>query len=226
MNWYQNENLTAAFDLYTRRQNQQLPDEAALDAVTLSPTLQGNIARLLTRRKRGLYMLFGTAGRRVASILIAALIALTSVTVSVEAVREKAKQFIAKVFDTHTEISFPNDTSDKPERAPFRKYAPTYIPPGYAVNRASETHLAHNISYSNAEGDTIRFSQVLKSGATIKIDTEGTTYTEITVNGREGITYTNKGTAIVLLWDDHYTYFFSSAYVDAEELIKIAKSLK
>ena len=161
-----------------------------------------------------------------ASILIAALIALTSVTVGVEAVREKAKQFIAQVFDTHTEISFPNDTSDKPEREPFRKYTPTYIPPGYAVTRASETNLAHDISYSNAEGDTIRFSQLPKSGATITIDTEGTTYSEITVNGREGITYTNKGTATVLLWDDHYVYFFSSSYVDAEELIRIAKSLE
>ena len=78
---YYNKNLREAFDLYVREQDALLPDEEELSAITLSPAYHEKMKRLLTLRKRGFYVFFGTVGRRVASILIAVVLALTSATV-------------------------------------------------------------------------------------------------------------------------------------------------
>ena len=172
--------------------------------------------------------MLGTAGRRVASILIAVLIALTSVTVSVEAVREAVKSFFAKmeVFDTHTEISFPTTGENPSDTVTAVAQEPAHIPAGYAEKERQEDIGRLSIQYINDNGGRIRFLRNKNAGATIHIDTEGITYTEITINGREGITYTKNGTTSVFLWDDGYVYTFSSAALGEDELIKMAESLQ
>lgn len=222
MKRYQSETLWAAFDLYVREQEALLPDAAALAQVTLSPELDARMKKMLTRRRRGFYVLFGTVGRRVASFLIALLIATTTVTFSVKALREPVLNFFAKIFDTHTQVGFTDDASDEVVFVPRR---PTYVPAGYAVEEETVGDRYCDITYAHANGRDILYYDQSRKGGHHQLDTEDGSYTDVTVNGWEGMVVSNKGTTTLLFADDAYTYWLSGTCT-AEELLKIAESIR
>lgn len=223
---YYNKNLREAFDLYVREQDALLPDEEELSAITLSPAYHEKMKRLLTLRKRGFYVFFGTVGRRVASILIAVVLALTTATVSVKALREPALRFFTEVFDKFTRITFVDDTpdSEQPAEDTFEPRTPSYIPAGYVVEQETDMEIAHHIIYADANGNKIRYAQRRKAGAVMQIDTEGTTYEEITINDCVGIAYSNKGFNYIIFSDERYIYTLSGV-VSTEKLKKVAESI-
>lgn len=226
MNLYQNSNLLNAFDLYVREQDALLPREGELSSVTLSPAFHEKMQRLLMLRKRGFYVLFGTAGRRVASILVAMLLALTTATVSVKALRESVLHFFAEVFDTHTQVTFVDETPDidVPVETVFEPRTPTYIPEGYVMEQETEMEVAYSMVFADEVGNKIRYKQRFKDSMEFQTDTEGTQYAEITINEYIGITYSNKGIVSVVFSDDSYTYTLSGA-VPSDELVQIAESI-
>ena len=77
MKLYKHAKLQEAFDLFVAQQNALLPDEETIATVTLSENFKERMRKMLNRQKYGFYVLFGTAGRRVASILITLLVAAT-----------------------------------------------------------------------------------------------------------------------------------------------------
>ncbi len=227
MNLYQNRNLLKAFDLYVREQDALLPSEAEASTVTLSPAFHEKMQHLLALRKRGFYVLFGTTGRQVASILVAVLLALTTATVSVKALRESVLHFFAEVFDTHTAVTFVDETPDidVPVETVFEMQTPTYIPEGYAVERETDIASAYSIVFADAEGNKIRYKQRHKESGDMQIDTEGIVYEEITIHNYIGITYRNKGFTYIIFSDERYTYTLSGV-VSLEELTKMAESFR
>lgn len=152
MDLLKNEKVLAALEEYVRRQNALLPDEETLSGVTLSEEFHLRMRRLLARRKRGFYVLFGTAGRRVASITVAVLVAATVTTVSVEALREPVAQFFTQVFERFTQVFFVDDTPDTPE-VEMAKRAPTYVPEGYTVEQEMDLGTYYKITYVNENGE-------------------------------------------------------------------------
>lgn len=228
MNLNQNKNLLAALDLYARQQDELLPDDETLSGITLSPDFCAKMERLLTRRKRGFYVLFGTVGRRVASILIALLVTATAVTVSVKAWREAVLDFFSEVFEKYTQVTFEDKTprANEPVKVVFIARTPTYIPKGYVVER-EETNLdLYRVTYTNpAVQHSIRYTQRHRESGDLRVDTEGVQYEEIAIGDYRGITYSNKETTTVVFSDDSYTYTLSG-YCTLEELIQIAKSIQ
>ena len=224
MNLYRNDNLRAAFDLYVRRQDALLPTEEELSSVTLSSEFHARMAKLLARRKRGYYHMFGTWGRRVASILIALLIATTTVTVSVKALREKVIEFFTEVFDTHTVVTFVDDKQDVPDEIALEPRKPSYIPDGYVVEEEVETYAIYRIAYIDDNGARIVYNQRRSDNKVMTLDTEGVEHRDITINTYSGVAYTNKGVNFVIFTDEKYVYAISST-LDGEELIKIGESI-
>ena len=226
MNLYQNRNLLKALDLYVREQDALLPREEELSSVTLSPAFHEKMQHLLTLRKRGYYVLFGTIARRVASILIAVLLAFTTATVSVKALRERVVAFFTEVFDTHTAVTFVDETPDVEAAVEetFTPLTPTYIPEGYVVEREMSLQSVYRVVYINAEGSRINYLQNYKESGDVRIDTEGTQYEEIKINEYIGVTYCNKNVLTILFSDNEYTYTLSGICT-LEELIKIAESI-
>lgn len=221
MKLYRNEKLLEAFDLYVREQDALLPTRAELAHVTLSPALDARMAKLLARRRRGFYVLFGTAGRRVASFLVALLIATTTATFSVRAWREAVLNFFAEMFDTHTLVGFTDDVSDEAIFVPRR---PTYVPAGYTVESDTVETRRCEITYVHTNGDILHYDQS-RTGGRHHLDTEGGEYEEITVNGWDGVVVSKKGVTTLLFADDTYTYWLSGPCT-AEELLKIAESVR
>lgn len=224
MNLYRNDNLRAAFDLYVRRQDALLPTEEELSSVTLSPEFHARMAKLLARRKRGYYRMFGTWGRRVASILIALLIATTTVTVSVKALREKVIEFFTEVFDTHTAVTFVDETPDVPDEIAFEPRKPSYIPEGYVIEQEIKSSTMYVVLWADEKNNQVCYRQLQKESIEIYVDTEESIYTQIKINENSGITYSSKGFNYLMFWDDCYTYTLSGT-VMLEKLVKVAESI-
>lgn len=224
MNLYRNDNLRAAFDLYVREQDALLPTKEELSSVTLSPEFHARMAKLLARRRRGYYRMFGTWGRRVASILIALLVATTTVTFSVKALREKVIEFFAEVFGTHTVVTFVDDKQDVPDEIAFEPRMPSYIPDGYVVETEEYYGLAYEITYVNSDGNRIQYDQMPKDNMKMTLDTENVEYRNITIGSYQGVVYTNKGRTVAIFVDEEYVYRFSGI-LDEDEMVKIFKSI-
>ncbi len=223
MNFYKHPKLLEALDLYTREQDERLPDEKELKSITFSEEFLERMRRMIARHRWGYYALFGTVGRRVASILVALLIAATTATVSVEALREPVLRFFAEVFEKFTAIFVVNDVPAEPT-AEMELYAPTYVPEGYTVESETKTQDVYHVTYTRADGNRIKYSQRWNSNVSRTIDTEGVDYSKITIDQHSGISYTNKNVTTVAFWFDAYNYTLTGA-VPQEELIKIAKSV-
>ena len=224
MKWYNHPKLQEAFDIYVREQLALLPSDDELAGVTLSPSFHARMRRLLTRRKRGYYVLFGTAARRAATIVLAALVSLSVVTVSVEAWREPVWDFFARMYERFTQVAFADDAQDV-SHVEMEKRAPAYLPEGYAVDSERELATIYRIEYRNDAGQSIVYTQCRKDGTNLIADTETVQYTNVTVKGYEGIYYNNKGESVIVFADETYTYTLS-AQLEVDELIKIAESLK
>ena len=224
MKLYKHAKLQEAFDLFVTQQNALLPDEETVATVTLSENFKERMRKMLNRQKCGFFVLFGTAGRRVASILITLLVAATVTTASVEALREPVVQFFTEVFEKFTQVFFVDDTPDTPQ-VTMEKRAPSYIPEGYALEKEEDFSYVYRITYVHPETSSkIRYSQQWKESINVFADTENTQHTEIAIGHYRGITYENKGFIYVVFSDEQYTYTLS-APLPLEELIEIATSI-
>ena len=224
MDIYKNQKLIDAFAIYVERQNALLPSEEEWNDAPLSPEFEARMQKLLAYRRHGYYALFGTVGRRVASIVVALLVSATILTASVEALRTPTMRFFARVYETFTQIFVVKDTTNSSVLPPFVPCAPTYVPEGYEVSSVQTVERHQRIRYVNESGRRISFTQSRSSNISITIDTEGVDYTEIRIGDYEGITYSNKGTNAVVFTDNTYLYILSST-IDRAELIKMAESL-
>ena len=224
MDIYKNQKLIDAFAIYVERQNALLPSEEEWNDAPLSPEFEARMQKLLAHRRHGYYALFGTVGRRVASIVVALLVSATILTASVEALRTPMMRFFTRVYETFTQIFVVKDTPVSSVLPPFVPCAPTYVPEGYEVSSVETLERHQRIRYVNESGRRISFTQSRSSNISITIDTEGVDYTEIRIGDYEGITYSNKGTNAVVFTDNTYLYTLSST-IDRAELIKMAESL-
>ncbi len=220
---HKHQTLHDAFELFVRQQNALLPDEETLSTVTLSDGFKQRMQKLLRQQQKGFFVLFGTAGRRIASIAVAVLVAATVTTVSVEALREPVFQFFAEVYEKFTQIFFVDDTPNVSE-IQFKKKTPAYIPEGYVVESEMDLETMYRITFSNDNREKIRYTQQDRASIEAIIDTEDVTYENIIIGDRPGITYKNNGFVYIVFTDEEYAYSFSGNSLDT--LIEMAQSIK
>jgi len=224
MDFYHHPTLVRAFELYMEEENARLPDDEELAKITFSPEFEERMRKMFARRKYGYYTLFGTVGRRIASVSVALLLTATILTASVEAIRTPVVQFFTEVYEKFTQIFVTDDTPDTPDLV-FEPHAPTYIPEGYTISDEQLFDSHYQIVYVNADGDRIRFVQEWKGNIDITADTEGIQHMSFAFETFEGISYTNKGKTFLIFTDSEYE-FAIAATLNVEELMKIAKSIE
>lgn len=224
MKLYKHAKLQEAFDLFVEQQNALLPNEETVATVTLSADFKERMRKMLNQQKCGFFVLFGTVGRRVASIMIAILVAATVATISVEALRRPVVQFFTEVFERFTQVFFVDDTPDTP-LVEMEKRVPAYIPEGYAVEREEDYGFWYRVTYASETDDIISYVQRLKESIAILADTENVQHSKIVINEHQGITYESKGFVYVVFSDEQYTYTLSGSF-PLDELIRIAKSIE
>lgn len=221
---YKHPKLYEAFDQYCQQWCDQLPSDEELEQVTFSPALLDRMRRMIRRQKCGYYVLFGTAGRRVASIIVALLVSMTVTTFSVKALRDPVVKFFTEVFETFTSVLFAGDSPDAPT-VEIEAVAPTYIPEGYTLQRESHTSSTYRIIYNNANtGDQLVYTQRWHDHGSLGANTENIEYHEVKVNDLDGIAYTQGDFTSVMFAHADYV-FMVNASLSEEELLKIAASI-
>ena len=149
----------------------------------------------------------------------------TTVTFSVRALRERVMEFFAQIFETHTAVTFADDTPAVSDDIVFEPRKPSYVPDGYVVEKEMESPTKCMVTFKNAEGDRIHYKQHWRESGELRADTENVHHTEVTIRDCKGIAYNNKGVVTILFSDDRYTYVCSS-FGSLEELIRIAESVQ
>ena len=109
-------------------------------------------------------------------------------------------------------------------------YQPTLIPDGYTFHRESELGGMRNIVYVNDAGQLLRYHYVYDTASTAMYTVaEGGTRSIIDINGYQAdmLLFDDPETSNCILWTDENNCAHAvHAFLDEEELIKLAESVK
>ncbi len=172
---------------------------------TFSKRFERKMARLIRHQKSFYFPMIKTSTRRTVTIMVTAIIVLSTMVMSVSALREAFLRFITEVFDTHTKVqTIQDDTA--PES--FEDiYAITNIPDGFEIvfqNDNIEGIPELITEYRNGQ-QRIIFSQFIKSQYRVSVNTEGYEVVRIDINGNEGF--------MVDMVDDYYFAWDNGDYI-------------
>ena len=163
-------------------------------------------------------------GRRAAAVLLILLTAAFTICISVEATREQLIDFVEEIHEDWTEYRY--NLKEGVERE-FRHVEPEYLPEGYYEDSREKVGDMTFIYYRNEsrEVDTeIEYMECLADGLTVGLDTEGIKVKTKKIKGEKIHYFENKGVGYVF-WTDEDTYYDLTAYIEVEELLKMAESI-
>ncbi len=183
------------------------------------PKTEEKIQKLINLEKKSYFILVNTLSKRVACVIIATLLAITTTALSVEALRTPIFNFFVETFDNFSVVRFGSNGEN------FIKdlHEPEYLPEGYEKTHTEITKYAYLLTYKNGDSIII-YEQLLKNGPSLYVNTDGEVE-EIKINGFDGIYYQNKDGNNLIFADETYSYLI---YGDTskEELVKIAESIE
>ena len=190
---------------------------------TFSPEFEKKIERL----KRGAkHPVFYKTMRRVASIVLAALIAGGAwITVDAEA-REAFVGWVKEVYETYMVYIF---NSEAPITGKDVNYRPVWLPDDYVEFYCDDSEDTIFVAYSNSAGEVMNFSYIHEPDETKwLVDRNNAAVTQVEVNGRAAELFisTAPDNANAIMWfDADNTAFYLSAFLSEADLIRIAESV-
>ena len=210
----------------TERMMEELPSEEELShKLSFTPAFERRMELFFANpksartRDRGAW--------RVLAVAAAILILLTSALISVSAVREAVFKFFATLYEKYIVVWFEpeNNTLIAPETIlEFR--APTYVPPGYALDYTEETELFHFVFFVNDKGLEISFEQTVLDSIQFALDIEAEVEKEIfEINGTTGMCRIKQG-RIEMVWTDSEYAYRLSGLIDFEQALLMTQSTK
>lgn len=214
-------NLKAAFELYNQNIDEYLPLKEQLSSLTFTEAFEGKMQKLISQQKKGYYYLINTVGKRVAVVVLTIILAITSTTLGVRALRKAVINFITETFEKFTTVS--TDSTDVDPEI-MVKLSPQYIPEGYLQESVIDDSCLYSITYNNKTNNPIVYTQRIQSGTTLNADTEGIEFEKIRINAFEGIAYNKNGFNTVIFADSDYFYSVMGN-VSLQELIQMAESI-
>lgn len=222
-----NEKLKDALEIYQENWLSKLPTDDEIEPYEFSPAFKKKMMKLTKAQKKPYYMLVNTAGKRVAVIIVAVLIALSTTVFSVKALRDPLVNFFIDVHESFSRIIFQSDNPAVPALTKVEDYfTPQYIPEGYLLSKKEEFDTVVTYEY-HKNGDIITYDQMILNSSNMLIDTEDTFTENITINETIGIFFSNKGYDNIIWNDGVYIYYISgTSELGKDELIRIAESVK
>ena len=227
--------LKKAVDQYLASLLQDLPAENDLaESQILSSRFQKRMQRMIRKARR---MDHVQPEKKInyhnkkRLVIIVAIITILAAAFTVNASREAIIGFVVQVYERFSTITFrhstesasTNQTVDPNEV--ITDHLPTYLPQGYKQSDQSIYIEVIGIIYTNEFDQEIVFTKIVKDGTRIDIDTEGIQTESITINGYQGIFYSNKGQSSLIWSDEKYAYSIIGK-ITKEEMINMAISTK
>lgn len=218
--------LRKAFDVIALEEAKTLPTPDECEHITFSAEFEQKMRKLINREKKPYYYLINTVGKRVACIILAALITLTSVTFGVKAIREAVIDFFVETFEKFSIVGFKDEDIPENNKTIETYYAPTYIPEGYEIKMDEKFNLYRSSNYESNTG-YIYFTQQLNDIDDSYIDTEQSQYENIMINGYKGIIVLKSASCTIYWNDNKYNFLITMENSwTKEEAIRIAESVK
>lgn len=202
-----------------------IPEEAWSYTHEFSPKFEKRMQKLIRQQRRFYYPLVKTPIRRLVTIAVTVIIALSVLTMSVGALRNAFFQFLTEVFHTHTTV-MSSETDDSP--TDFRDvYEPTELPDQFELIQKNDSFvdIPYLLLIYKKDDQYIIFHQWLKSRYDIAINTEQDKADPIEINGFEGFML-NTGGNCVITWDNGDYIFEIVANIGKDALISLAESVQ
>lgn len=220
-----NELLLKAISEAEQRDAIEMISEKCKYPYEVSNQFKQKISQLIQKQRKPYFYLINTVGKRIACMIIALFVVMTTTVMSVEALRVPVIRFIIETFEKFTSIDFGSDSETIVPETIETKYEPEYIPAGYNFVNENSSDMLVKIIYQNEAEDQIIFKQTTLSNVSMNIDTEGTVTENIVINNYTAIYYSNKGINSIIWSDENYSYNVHGK-IDKKELLKMADSTK
>lgn len=191
---------------------------------TFSPQFKRKIKKL---KRKADYPVFYRSVQRAAAILLAILICASAwLAVDVEA-RNAVFGWIKDVYESFLVYRFEENTQSNNVQG---SYLPTWLPDGYTEFYADESAENTFVVYTNEGGEMLKFNCAPNTNETDWfVDTAETERSQVEVNGNPAdlLLSTDPDVASGILWTtSDGTAFYLSAFLQEEDLIKVAESVQ
>mgnify|MGYP003303261871 CR=1 FL=1 len=217
-----------AFDMYYINYCKTIPSNEELSYITFTKDFEEKMQKLIESERKFYFYWINTVRKRVAIIILAIIISLTSVTFGVKAIREPVIRFIVETFEKFSNVVFVGDKSEEDEEIyyNFETINPSYIPNGYVLDSNFEQETVYQAVYINEQTSLMfMYMQAINNDGILQANTENVVYENILVNDYPAIYYFNKGTNTIILSGEKYIFTIEGT-IEKEELIKIAESIE
>lgn len=218
--------LKQALEIYQEKQLSALPSQKELENFhTFSSAFEQKMRKLIRSQKKPYYMMINTVGKRVAIVVIVALMTITTTVFSVKALRDDVLNFFIEIYEKFSIVFFDDDHT--PDTSIVMKidkvYTPEYLPDGFIQTSKIVSDVIVRYEYSDEKNNKLFFEQMILSSK-VAIDTEHRNSKKIDIAGNTGI-YFNDKEYNNLLWNDGTYAFNLISTIDKEEMIKVAESI-
>ena len=202
----------ALFDVQTAESERYA---ANMMPVSFSPAFERKMDRLIRAQRQPYYLLVNTKPKRALLSFAVVIVLLIVMVLSVSALREPVVRFIVEVYEKFTKVFY-----HQQEEAYFPAtleiyYAPTWLPDGYQEDAGQmiDAIIFCERTYTCEGKDKIKFKQYAITTSILDIDTEDVQPKPCSVDGREGLYYSNKGIQN-LMWNGEQYGFRVPAQAD------------
>lgn len=192
---------------------------------SFSPSFERKMRKLIKRQNAFYFSMVKTPVRKAVTITIAIIIILTTMVMSVSALRKVFLDFIMEIFSTHTAVEVVTD-GESPDH--FQDvYAITNLPPEFQLTytNAGTEGSAWIMTIYNSASNQLILTQYLKKSYYTNINTEGYDMTPVDLNGHEGFLVDMNG-YLHLTWSNADYVFVLEGVFDRNALISMANSVQ
>ncbi len=217
--------LKDALAYYIEELAASVPQAKECEGITFSPRFKKRMERMIRDHQKTFYFWFNTAGKRVASVILAVVVAVSAGALSVKAVRESLVKLAMEFFDTFAILRIDYEGVDVPKS--IDPVEPSYIPAGFSRRHFSGDDSEYWVEYCDPSGDPQRelsYRQEVIDDSGRGIHTEEMEYRAVFINGYEGLIAKRNGRTSVLFVTEKYVFTVSGTVSEAE-VIKVAESI-
>ena len=163
---------------------------------------------------------------RAASVIAVMIMALSLLTVTVDAFRVRVFNMFLETRPTHTSITFDEATGFIGDQIPVEvgAYFPAYVPDGFSVKEVVQHNVFQLIEFTHEEEKSLSFHVSSLNGG-MTIDTEDALVSNPMVQGSEAIMSQKLGN-VILVWHNDTNAFSIIGEISEQDALKMAESVQ
>ncbi|MBQ8146983.1 MAG: DUF4367 domain-containing protein [Clostridia bacterium] len=166
-----------------------------------SQEFEREIENINRKRKSFFTQITKTVPRKIAVVLIAAVISLC-LMMSISAIRVPIVNFFVNFYEDHISIHFQTNEEQSPPTSIQCIYMPTYMAEGYSLFDTQRNEIIAEAYWQGDEYMIYLWQEVISDSLSVLLDTEYSTYESFTIDSND-IYYTLEKGEYMFIWEKH-----------------------